>query len=139
MSHKISDELTKVHLAITKNGYKLRLQLLDDAFEVKDKENLKFKGRPRKELHEAWGGLLARMISLYLLVHGSVSNRKRCITDMNVRIRPDEVQKSPGFTSIEINDGSGDLAAFPTVFHSIHCLVSLCLCKAGGSSSKFAQ
>jgi hypothetical protein len=31
----------------------------------------------------------------------------------------------PGFSSIELNDGTGDMAAVPTVFHNIHCLVRL--------------
>lgn len=44
---------------------------------------------------------------------------------MNIRIHPHEAQQADNFSSIELNDGSGDQMAMLTVFHSIHCLVSL--------------
>ena len=45
--------------------------------------------------------------------------------DMNIRVHPDEAAQSPNFTSIQLNDGTGDFHGMPTVFHSLHCLVSL--------------
>lgn len=44
---------------------------------------------------------------------------------MNIRVHPEEARQMPGFSSIELNDGTGDMAAVPTVFHNIHCLVRL--------------
>lgn len=43
---------------------------------------------------------------------------------MNIRIHPNEAQQADNFSSIELNDGTGDQMAMLTVFHSLHCLVS---------------
>lgn len=43
---------------------------------------------------------------------------------MNIRVHPNEARQSPNFSSIELNDGSGDMMGMPTVFHGLHCLVS---------------
>ncbi|KAH8890658.1 hypothetical protein GQ53DRAFT_650157 [Thozetella sp. PMI_491] len=88
---------------VSGNGYGLKLQKLDDEFFVEDDVNKKFQGLPRPELDDAWDGLLEHM---------------------NIRVHPDEAQRS-NFTSIELNDGSGDVAGLPTVFHSLHCLKTL--------------
>lgn len=90
-------------LAASEAGYNLQLQRLDDEFEVQLPANLKYKGLPRPELDEAWESL---------------------INHMNIRVHPEEARRS-NFSSVELNDGSGDLAALPTVFHSIHCLKTL--------------
>jgi len=43
---------------------------------------------------------------------------------MNVRIHAHEA-KATNFSSVMLNDGTGDLFGMPTVFHSIHCLKTL--------------
>lgn len=43
---------------------------------------------------------------------------------MNIRVQPEEARQS-NFTSVELNDGSGDLFGMPAVFHSLHCLKTL--------------
>ena len=43
---------------------------------------------------------------------------------MNVRVHPDEARQSSNFSSVQLNDGTGDLHGMPTVFHGLHCLVS---------------
>lgn len=50
--------------AITKDASRLQIQQLDDDFEVKDPENMKFKGLPRPELDDAWDSLLERKLNL---------------------------------------------------------------------------
>lgn len=81
----------------------MRLQQLDDDFDIKDPANMKYKGLPRPELDEAWDNL---------------------INHMNIRVQPEEARQS-NFTSVELNDGSGDLFGMPAVFHSLHCLKTL--------------
>ncbi|WYZ42053.1 hypothetical protein EsH8_V_000948 [Colletotrichum jinshuiense] len=90
--------------SITGEGFRQRLQTLDDEFEVRDPSNLKFKGLPRPELDEAWEGLLK---------------------GMNIRVHPAEAKRA-NFTSIELADNSGDVYGMPTVFHNLHCLALMC-------------
>lgn len=88
---------------VSQDGYKLELQKLDDDFDIHNPANERYKGLPRPELDEAWNDL---------------------INHMNIRVHPQEVRNA-NFTSVELNDGSGDLFGMPTVFHSLHCLKTL--------------
>ncbi|SPN99265.1 uncharacterized protein DNG_02302 [Cephalotrichum gorgonifer] len=100
-----SRQLPKVPThAVSKDGFQLQLQHLDDAFEVKSLENMKFKGLPRPELNDAWNGLLEHM---------------------NIRVHPDEARQSSNFSSIQLNDGTGDFQGMPAVFHGLHCLKTI--------------
>lgn len=45
---------------------------------------------------------------------------------MNIRVHPAEAKRA-NFTSIELADNSGDVYGMPTVFHNLHCLVSILL------------
>lgn len=90
--------------SITEEIYKPQLLHLDDAFEIKKSINAKYKGLPRPELDQAWTEL---------------------VNHMNIRIHPDEAERADNFSSIELNDGSGDQMAMLTVFHSIHCLKTM--------------
>ncbi|KAI0397658.1 hypothetical protein F5Y17DRAFT_414126 [Xylariaceae sp. FL0594] len=89
--------------AVSRAGYKLTLKQLDDEFEVRDPANRKFKGLPRPELDDAWDSL---------------------IQHMNIRVHPDEARQA-NYTSVTLNDGSGDMTGMPAVFHSLHCLKTL--------------
>jgi len=88
---------------ITKNAVQHRLQRLDDGLQTDLADTFRYKGQPRPELNRAWDELYKHM---------------------NVRVHSKEAEKS-NFSSVVLDDGSGDLYGAPVVFHNLHCLKTL--------------